>query len=137
MKNKELCLLLGRICSALEECPEGDAKESIQLLAKALQNKKTAKSGKKSFAKKKNSSEDIISKDYHALKEELESKSIPEIKEALCDTDLFPTTQSLKDFALLLGITFQSRINRENVVHSIIKYIDRSRLDKTIASRGG
>lgn len=61
--------------------------------------------------------------------------SIQEIQEYLNDKTNFPNIESLKRIASAIGLRGQSRVGRDSLIHSIVKMIDRSRIDREISSR--
>jgi len=77
---------------------------------------------------------------YHDIEvapfiENVDSMSIDEIYNKLNNRTIFPNVESIKKFALNIGLRGQSRVNRENLIHSIIKFVERSRIDQDISSR--
>lgn len=65
----------------------------------------------------------------------IDSMSVEEISATLNDKNLFPNVDSLKKFAISIGLRGQSRINRDSLIHSIIKFVELSRIDREISSR--
>ena len=66
---------------------------------------------------------------------EVSSLPLEDIKEKLNNKLDFPNIDSLKRLAIGFGLGKQLRSNRDNIIHSIIKIIERSRIDKTISER--
>lgn len=73
--------------------------------------------------------------DYSHVIKNIAVTPLEDIEVLLEDNEKFPTIDSLKMFAKDLGIKTQSRASRANIIHSIIKSVERSRIDKTISSR--
>ncbi|HHF3072198.1 TPA: hypothetical protein ACPJ1I_004272 [Vibrio diabolicus] len=67
--------------------------------------------------------------------EDIDAMSIDDLYYKLNDRKLFPNVDSIKKFAVSIGLRGQSRVNRENLIHSIIKFVERSRIDQDISSR--
>ena len=64
-----------------------------------------------------------------------EQMSLEEVHDYLNDKKMFPNIESLRKLAASLGLSSQSRVNRDNLIYSISKIIDRSRIDREISMR--
>lgn len=65
---------------------------------------------------------------------DLENSSLEEIKAELSNTARFPNIDSLRNFALQFGLKINNR-PRSIVVQTIVKAIERTRIDAKISSR--
>jgi hypothetical protein len=73
--------------------------------------------------------------DYENMAKNIAGLSLEELKILLEDTGKFPNVESLKQFANQFGVKAQARASRVNIIHTIIKSVERSRIDQTISSR--
>ncbi|PSV41305.1 hypothetical protein [Photobacterium sp. GB-36] len=72
----------------------------------------------------------------HLLNEDnIKTMTIEDISIHLSNREFFPSIESLNQFAITLGMGKQSRVSRDNLIYSIIKFIERSRIDSDINSR--
>lgn len=78
---------------------------------------------------------EIEKNDKDLFLNEMTSFTLDEIQERLNDKSYYPNVESLRNLATSIGLSKQSRSNKENIIHSIIKVIERSRIDKTISER--
>jgi hypothetical protein len=76
---------------------------------------------------------EIISK----IAENINDLNIDEIEKKLTDEELFPAMLFIKFFAERVGIDIGSRQNKANAIHTILRYIDRMRIDSVIRKRNG
>ena len=116
-KNKDVLFVLNDILSSLEEKP---------ILPKAVLVKKEQIQPSNSIDK---------SYDYRNVTNNITQFSLEEVKSLLEDSEKFPNVKLLKKFAGELGINVQSRASRANIIHSIIKSVERSRIDQMISTR--
>ncbi|HHF3036791.1 TPA: hypothetical protein ACPJ07_001464 [Vibrio diabolicus] len=78
---------------------------------------------------------EVLKTDFSFSIGNIETLSVEEIAVRLNDRNLFPNVDSLKKFANDIGLKGQSRVNRENLIYTIVKFVERSRIDKDISSR--
>ncbi|PMN28620.1 hypothetical protein BCT35_23255 [Vibrio lentus] len=73
--------------------------------------------------------------DYENFIKKSDSMTTAELADYLEDKAHFPNIDSLRDLAVGLGIKGQSRVSRNNIIHSILMVIERKRIHKSISSR--
>ncbi|MBO2687077.1 hypothetical protein [Shewanella algae] len=66
---------------------------------------------------------------------ETEGLNYLELQAYLEDRGRFPNISSLQQLAEIIGLKGLRRANRDNIVHSIMKAIERSKIDQTISER--
>ncbi|WP_429163002.1 hypothetical protein [Aeromonas media] len=69
------------------------------------------------------------------LIDDVEYKDITEIENLLTDIELFPSIASIRTFATHLGFKISARQNKTSLIKTILKSIERSRIDRTIGNR--
>lgn len=116
-KNKDVLFALNDILNVLEE--RTVSQETVSVKKKEI----------------KDSNDINPSYDYRNMTNNLTELSLEEVKPLLEDNKKFPNIESLKVFASELGIKIQARASRVNIIHSIIKSVERSRIDQMISSR--
>jgi hypothetical protein len=65
---------------------------------------------------------------------EIQSMNLQDIRTKLNNKDEFPNMESLRSLAASFGLGKQLG-KKDDIIHSIIKIIERSRIDKTISER--
>jgi virulence-associated protein VapD len=116
-KNKDVLFALNDILNVLEE--RTVSQETVSVKKKEI----------------KDSNDINPSYDYRNMTNNLTELALEEVKPLLEDNKKFPNIESLKVFASELGIKIQARASRVNIIHSIIKSVERSRIDQMISSR--
>ena len=116
-KNKDVLFALNDILNVLEE--RTVSQETVSVKKKEI----------------KDSNDINPSYDYRNMTNNLTELALEEVKPLLEDNKKFPNIESLKVFASELGIKIQDRASRVNIIHSIIKSVERSRIDQMISSR--
>lgn len=136
MKNKELIKILDVCTKIMSHYKDKDILFTLKDILSVLEERTVSKNSASAKMKESKDSDDIKSSyDYgNAIKSTAEL-SLEEIKVLLEDTGKFPNIDSLNKFANEFGIKTQARASRINIIHSIIKSVERSRIDQTISSR--
>tara|TARA_R110002049_G_scaffold304178_1_gene499200 strand:- start:1374 stop:1787 length:414 start_codon:yes stop_codon:yes gene_type:complete len=133
MKAKELIKIFelsSQILSHYKNKEVVSALSDILDMCEANSNEKTKKQAaivKNDTHVKKNDKVDFLN--------DVSSLTLDQIREKLNDRSHYPSVESLRDLAVSVGVSKQARANRDNIIHSIIKVIERSRIDKTISER--
>lgn len=65
----------------------------------------------------------------------IKNMSLEEIKAHLDDKTIFPNIESLRSISVGLGFKSQPRASRDITIHTILKLIDRSRIEESISTR--
>ncbi|TPD66568.1 hypothetical protein FJP64_07610 [Kosakonia cowanii] len=66
---------------------------------------------------------------------DIENRTPEEIESILNNAEIFKNLDTIKFFAKILGIKTAGRQNRLTLIKTIVKTIERSRIDKTIGNR--
>lgn len=69
------------------------------------------------------------------LIDNIEFKDILEIESLLTNSELFPNITTIRTLATNLGFKISSRQNKTSLIKTILKSIERSRIDRTIGNR--
>jgi len=69
------------------------------------------------------------------LIDNIEFKDMLEIEALLTNTELFPNIMTIRTLATNLGFKISSRQNKTSLIKTILKSIERSRIDRTIGNR--
>ncbi|MDO6636028.1 hypothetical protein Q4540_00470 [Pseudoalteromonas carrageenovora] len=133
MKAKELITIFELSSQILSHYKN---KEVVSILSDILDMCKASSNEK---VKKQDA---IVKKDIQMQKidkvdflNDVSSLTLDEIREKLNDRLHYPSVESLRNLAVSVGLSKQSRANKDNIIHSILKVIERSRIDKTISER--
>lgn len=133
MKAKELITIFELSSQILSHYKN---KEVVSALSDILEMCKASSNGK---TKKQDA---IVKSDVQVQKvdkvdflNDVSSLTLDEIREKLNDRLHYPNVESLRNLAVSVGVSKQSRVNKDNIIHSILKVIERSRIDKTISGR--
>ena len=136
MKNKELIKIFDVCTKIMSHYKDKNILFTLKDILSVLEERtvlQNTASVKKKEIKDRN---DINSSyDYGNAIKNIAELSLEEIKVLLEDTGKFPNIESLNKFANEFGIKAQDRASRVNIIHSIIKSVERSRIDQTISSR--
>lgn len=140
MKTHELISLAQYITKIMSFYPNKTVDYALDDILSLLEEKhKISKSLSSGKTKLKEESTTTANHKTHAEFTEfvnnMKTLSIEEINKSLSNELLFPTTQSLKILANMIGIKSTSRQNRDVIVMNIIKTIERRRMDVTISDK--
>ncbi|EBN1076028.1 TPA: hypothetical protein JLL44_004274 [Escherichia coli] len=140
MKTHELISLAQYITKIMSFYPNKTVDYALDDILNLLEEKhKISKSMTSGKPKLKEESITIANHKTHSEFDEFVDKmktlSIEEINKNLSNELLFPTIQSLKILANMIGIKSTSRQNRDVIVMNIIKTIERRRMDVTISDK--
>lgn len=136
MKNKELIKIFDVCTKILSHYKDKDILFTLKDILSVLEERTVSQNTASVKKKEIKDSNDINSAyDYRNAINNIAELSLEDIKVLLEDTGKFPNIESLKRFASEFGIKAQARASRVNIIHSIIKSVERSRIDQTISSR--
>lgn len=140
IKTHELISLAQYITKIMSFYPNKTVDYALDDILRLLEEKhKTSKRLSSGKTKSKEESTTTANHKTHAEFTEfvnnMKNLSIEEINKSLSNELLFPTTQSLKILANMIGIKSTSRQNRDVIVMNIIKTIERRRMDVTISDK--
>lgn len=140
IKTHELIALAQYITKIMSFYPNKTVDYALDDILRLLEEKhKISKSISSSKKRLKEEPTTIANNETHAELTEFvgQMKSLPidEINKNLSDELLFPTVQSLKTLADMIGIKSTSRQNRDVIIMNIIKTIERRRMDMTISDK--
>ena len=135
MKTNELTNLLNKIVELLSLFPDKDIASSLDEIIFIVKKSKDKKTIKKDNKGKSVELDKINEKKINDLSQKINSMIISEIEKELNDTDLFKAMKDIRKFAESIGLTIGTRQNRSSTIHTIIKHIERSRINKTISER--
>lgn len=116
-KNKDVLFALNDILNVLEE--RTVSQETVSVKKKEI----------------KDSNDINPSYDYKNVTNNITELSLEEVESLLKESKKFPNIEALRIFAGELGIKTQVRASRANIIHAIIKSVERSRIDQMISSR--
>ena len=116
-KNKDVLFALNDILNVLEE--RTVSQETVSVKKKEI----------------KDSNDINPSYDYKNVRNNISELSLEEVESLLKESKKFPNIEALRIFAGELGIKTQVRASRANIIHAIIKSVERSRIDQMISSR--
>lgn len=116
-KNKDVLFALNDILNVLEE--RTVSQETVSVKKKEI----------------KDSNDINPSYDYKNVTNNITKLSLEEVESLLKESKKFPNIEALRIFAGELGIKTQVRASRANIIHAIIKSVERSRIDQMISSR--
>ncbi|HIF9364990.1 TPA: hypothetical protein ACX6SR_000124 [Photobacterium damselae] len=132
MKSKDLIKIFEAGSKILSYYSDKDIHYALNDILKMLEEKE-APNKRRTSSNTQVNNEFITYIDNLAIN--IEHIELDELQSILNNKDLFPNIQSLVYFSDKIGFSKQPRLSRENLIHTIIKYIDRSRIDKAINSR--
>jgi len=130
MKSKELIKIFELGSQILSHYKD---KDIVYALTDILE--KCDKSIKVSTSKKVVTEKRPFKSTNDAFLKEIDSMSLQDIQSKLNDKAEFPNIESLRELAIKFGLGKQLRANRDNIIHSILKMIERSRINQTISER--
>lgn len=116
-KNKDVLFALNDILNVLEE--RTVSQETVSVKKKEIKDSKDINP----------------SYDYKNVTNNITELSLEEVESLLKESKKFPNIEALRIFAGELGIKTQVRASRANIIHAIIKSVERSRIDQMISSR--
>jgi len=133
MNSNELSKILLRINDLLKLYPDKDViyilEDMIKIKTKVL--KAPVNDSKQALGIDENTRKMMI----NDIAKDIDNLGISDIESKLNTVELFPTLEYIKYFASLVGIEVSARQSRLNLVHTILKDLDRMRINKTISSR--
>ena len=135
MKTNELANILSKIVELLSLFPDKDIIKSLDEIIFIVKKNNDKKTIKKDNKEKSVELDKINEKKIYDLTQKINSITISEIERELNDTDLFKAMKDIRKFAESIGLTIGTRQNRSSTIHTIIKHIERSRINKTISER--
>ncbi|MCS6259060.1 hypothetical protein G3479_07305 [Shewanella baltica] len=133
MKSKDLSQVLELACQILSYYEDENVTDALKDILHMCEERKS--STNKKLKDKNRSKSGIDSELRERFYSETKGLSIPEIQTYLNDKTQFPNISSLQHLAERIGLKGLSRANRDNIIHSILKAIERSQIDQTISER--
>lgn len=137
MKTNEFVGILNKFVELLSLFPDKDIASSLDEMILLVKESKDEKGIKKNHKEKFTELDKQNEKKIYDLSQRLNSMSISEIEKKLNDTELFKTMKDIRSFAEFIGLTIGARQSRSSTIHTIIKHIERGRINKTISERSG
>ena len=135
MKTNEVTNLLNKIVELLSLFPDKDIASSLDEIIFIVNKSKDKKTIKKNNKRKSVELDKINEKKINDLLQNINSMNISDIEKELSDNDLFKAMKDIRKFAESIGLTIGTRQKRSSTIHTIIKHIERSRINKTISER--
>lgn len=137
MNTKQLAGLLEKVGAVLAEYPNSSLDNMLDDIlrkvktGRAVKNKKT--NVQSSLELMASSPDEGFSEDVSAGADILELPE--ELRKLLPPHDSEPTLANLKVVALKLGVNSTSRQSKSSLIHSLLKAIERGKMDQTISQR--
>lgn len=141
MKTHELVDLLDYVSKIMSFYPNKNLSFALDDILNILEEQRGREVGAVLSAKKKVHNEAFYPggvKGGEEIKEfakNIKNKDSKDIEDFLNNADLFPNIKSLNFFASELGIKTPAKQNRNVVIMTIIKAVERRRIDTTIGNR--
>ncbi|WP_369436583.1 hypothetical protein [Serratia marcescens] len=145
MKTNEIITIMDYISKIMSYYPNKGVDFALDDILFLLEQKKNKNSHEETKRKNKVISVDSAfsdsisqvsaSKVAKELLNNIENKDIHEIEAVLNNDEIFPNVFSIKIFASHLGLKPTARQSKALLIKTILKAIERSRIDKTIGNR--
>jgi len=137
MNTKQLAGLLEKVGAVLAEYPNSSLDSMLDDVLKKVRSGKGAKSKKTNI---QSSLELVASSPDEGVSEDVSVGAdifeLPEeLRKFLPSHDSEPTLANLRVVALKLGVNSSSRQSKSSLIHSLLKAIERGKMDQTISQR--
>ncbi len=140
MRSHELARILKVFSDVLYELPDKNIEAALNEILEILKGKKTPNKSETNFSKLNSRASDEAESDLpleipEELIKSLNTMSLQDVRQLLDSDPQWKKTAALRALANRLDIEISSRQNRSAITHTILKHLERARLDTTIRSR--